>query len=175
MNKCARPGSGQARSSDSSLPSSFWRSAVMRRWAVSMSLSKSPSERLLIQGPCKRMAASNVCLPCRSERRVAPAGDAGWPRMRRALQRAIASAVVKGPVDFRWALQRAHGAGIPCWSRYCRQILAYALRVSHFSALNDRFEAAIDHALAVEWHGIPLGLHAGIRHHLVPSRLAHLL
>jgi hypothetical protein len=82
----------------------------------------------------------------RSERRVAPAGDAGWPRMRRALQRAIASAVVKGPVDFRWALQRAHGAGIPCWSRYCRQILAYALRVSHFSALNDRFEAGLGHA-----------------------------
>ena len=46
------------------------------------------------------------------------------------------------------------------------------MRVSRFSALNDRLEAAINHAFAVEWHGVPLGLHAGIGHHLVPSRLA---
>src|SRR5262249_27708011 len=66
---------------------------------------------------------------------------------------------------------RAHDAGVPCWSGYCRQILVYSLRVPHFSALNDRLETAKDHALAVKWHGVPLGLHAGIGHHLVPSRL----
>jgi hypothetical protein len=63
MKKCARFDSGQARSSGSSLPSSFFRRTVMTRWVVSMSLTESPSERLLIQGTCKRMAASNVCLP----------------------------------------------------------------------------------------------------------------
>jgi hypothetical protein len=31
-------------------------------------------------------------------------------------------------------------------------ILVYSLRASNFSAINDRLEAAIDHALAVEWH-----------------------
>jgi hypothetical protein len=36
----------------------------------------------------------------------------------------------------------------------CRQILVYSLSLSHFSALNHRLEAAIDHAFAVEWHGI---------------------
>jgi len=35
----------------------------MTRRAVSMSLTDSPSARLLIQGVCKRIAASNVCLP----------------------------------------------------------------------------------------------------------------
>jgi hypothetical protein len=51
----------------------------------------------------------------------------------------------------------------------------FIARVSHFSALNDRLEAAIDHAFAVEWHGIRLRLHAGIGHHLVPGRFARLL
>ena len=55
------------------------------------------------------------------------------------------------------------------------QILVYSLRVTHCSALNDRLEAATNHALAVEWHGVSLGLHAGIGHDLVPSRLAPLL
>jgi hypothetical protein len=32
----------------------------------------------------------------------------------------------------------------------------FIARVCHFSALNDRLEAAIDHAFAVEWHGIRL-------------------
>ena len=51
----------------------------------------------------------------------------------------------------------------------------FIARVSHFSALNDWLEAAIDHAFAVEWHGIRLRLHAGVGHHLVPGRFARLL
>ena len=80
----------------------------------------------------------------------------------------------KGPVDFV-GLCSEHTVQVPYWSRYCRQILVYSLRASNFSALNDRLEAAIDHALAVEWHGVHLGLHAGIGHQLVPRRLARLL
>src|SRR5690606_11287327 len=35
--------------------------------------------------------------------------------------------------------------------------------------VDDRLEAAVDHALAVEWHGSGVGLHARVSHHLLPA------
>jgi hypothetical protein len=52
-----------ARSSSSSLPSSFFRSAATTQRTVSMSLTDSPSERQLTQGACNSIAASKVRLP----------------------------------------------------------------------------------------------------------------
>jgi hypothetical protein len=52
-----------ARSSISSLPSSFFRSAATTQRTVSMSLIDSPSERPLTQGACNSIAASKVRFP----------------------------------------------------------------------------------------------------------------